>query len=338
MVHLTVCSTIFMDQSVCIRHRGSFMKTFTTLTMVFIAIVAAALTAVINVVIADYVSWDVFEELVGVKPLPGGASIAGVYLASFATLVLLMELGGAGAASFEHMKSDVIDALTWIENNRDVITAGGETKKKGLLLFGGYSSGGHVAASLMQQPNLWEERNLTEPDAVLYISGVLSTKRYDHDALLRRASSSTMSSSSLPSLSPSDDGTSRTEASWRPPFAAESSHSPLASNDSPTWLTDRVVKSVFGNEASSIPSPIHTYEKSPNIPHVFLGCYNEMFGLNLLDTYFCSASFSELLNRAGVKSRYIAVSSDHWNILNSTELSNALATEFQLIQRGSKEK
>ena len=52
----------------------------------------------------------------------------------------------------------------------------------------------------------------------------------------------------------------------------------------------------------------------------------------LLDTFFCSPSYCELLNSFGIESRYTAVQSDHWNILASEGLSNALRKELEWIE------
>mmetsp|Transcript_25930 Transcript_25930/g.44280 ORF Transcript_25930/g.44280 Transcript_25930/m.44280 type:complete len:161 (-) Transcript_25930:149-631(-) len=151
-----------------------------------------------------------------------------------------------------------------------------------------------------------------------------------------RKLSSLSSSSSLPSLATSEGSPSEhpsRQSSMAEESLSLSSSLPLPSKKSPTWLTDGVVKAVFGHTtASDIPSPIHTCEKSPGIPHIFLGCQEEMFGLNFLDTFFCSASYCELLNSIGIESRYTAVQSDHWNILNSAELSDALGRELRRIE------
>jgi hypothetical protein len=58
-----------------------------------------------------------------------------------------------------------------------------------------------------------------------------------------------------------------------------------------------------------------------------------MFGLTWLDTFFCSSQYSRLLNGMGIDSRYKAVRSDHWNILRSSELRDALREELGRIER-----
>ena len=99
----------------------------------------------------------------------------------------------------------------------------------------------------------------------------------------------------------------------------------------PRFFTDIAVNLVFGDVASTIPSPIDFFEKSPRIPHRFLGCKNEMFGLRWLDLFFCSEAYSSLLCGQGVDSKYVAVNSDHWNVLNSTALFDALKSELRWI-------
>ena len=329
--NLTQC-----NPSVCIRHRGSFMKSFSILTMVYVAVMAAILAAFVNAVVNESF-WDSLEDIVGERMFLGQA---GGFLLALATGLVLIELGGIGSANFDDMQNDVMDALSWLNDNEErlhlnrIVTPQGQSAdakpKRRLFLFGGYSSGGHVAATVTQQPHLWKDRNLPPPhihcDSILYISPVLSTKSY-REILLKKVYSLS-SSSSLPSLTPSEG--SSTEQLSRLSSMAEASS---LSSKSPTWFTDRVVKAVFGHEgASTIPSPIHTYEKSPSIPHLFLGCQEEMFGLNLLDTFFCSASYSELLNCVGVESRYTAVQSDHWSILHSSELRDALRKELEWIE------
>ena len=205
-----------------------------------------------------------------------------------------------------------------------------------------------------QQPQLWKNRNLPPPhlyfNAMLYISPVLATKPYDELEMqllsshssdtvpsLKRSASTSSSSSTRPSpkkissasLS-SMEGLS--EASKTEPKSISLLSSPHSPSSPPQWLTSQVVKTVFGDDgALSIPSPIHTYQKSPSIPHIFVGCRHEMFGLNWLDLFFCSPLYNDLLIERGVDSRYVSVDSDHWNILNSDGLSKALQKELEHV-------
>jgi len=278
----------------------------------------------------------------------------GTFVLLFILGLLLIQLGGMDCATFDDMQNDVLTALAWLKSNEDLIglkcsssTKSGEqqssnkstssNKHQSRFIFGGYSSGGHVASVVCQTPTLWKEHDLSPPhihcDSLLFISPVLSTKSY-HDVLLKKVSSlSSASSASLPSLSPSDTGSSSASEhnlSRQSSLATDVSSltSTLSTSKSPTWLTDQVVKGVFGSASSTVPSPIHTYEKSPSIQHVFVGCRNEMFGINWLDTFFSSSHYSELLNSMGIESRYTAIDSDHWNILNSKVLSDCLRIEL----------
>jgi len=314
------------------------MKSFSILTLTYVALMVAIIAAFINTIMDDD-NWGSFEETIGERMHLGQA---GGTILAVATGLVLIELGGVGAANFEDMQNDVMDALAWCAKNEERLhltrtptpqglSADGKANRR-LFIFGGYSSGGHVAATVSQQPHLWTDRNLCMPhihcDSILYISPVLSTKSYS-EILLRKVSSLS-STSSLPSLSPSEAG-SATEQLSRLSSSTEASST---SSTSPTWLTNQVVKAVFGyHVAHTIPSPIHTYEKSPPIPHIFLGCHYEMFGLDWLDAFFCSPTYSELLSSSGVESRYSAVHSDHWSILNSTQLSDALRKELDWIEQ-----
>ena len=296
---------------VCIRHRGSFMKSYALLTSVFLYVMAALTTAVVHILLDDHL-WELLDDVIG------GRGIILVYVTGWMSI----ELGGIGAASFDDMQKDVMDALAWLHVNETRLgldrhpttnKRGGGTehqqqqqqqaewknRRRRLFVFGGYSSGGHVAATVLQNPTLWTDQNLAKPrihcDSILYISPVLATRAYD--AILRAA----------PAFL------------WSPP--------------SPIWLTGSVVRAVFGHVTGQVPSPIHTYDRSPRVPHVFIGCKNEMFGLTWLDTFFCSSDYNGLLNGMGIESRYRTVRSDHWNILSSAELKVVLGEELGRIER-----
>ncbi|KAL9182492.1 hypothetical protein ACHAXT_013144 [Thalassiosira profunda] len=333
---------------VCIRHRGGFMQTFTFLTLLFLVVMAALLTALMHAALGETLWYALGEIMAGTHVT--GENLHLGQATAFAMLlvagIFLMEIGGVGAASFEQMQTDVMDALAWLHANEAKLgLQRTEESSRRLFVFGGYSSGGHVAATVTQQPQLWKERNLPPPhehcDSMLYISPVLSTKS-SHEELSRKISSlssstpaTSPSSSSLPSLSPSEASS---HLSRQSSMVDAEPTSTTAKSSPPTWLTNQVVKSVFGPSAPSVPSPIHTCDRSPAVPHLFVGCENEMFGLNLLDTFFCSPQYSEMLNGLGIESRYSAVRSDHWNILNSNELSEALRRELGWIEKECQKK
>ena len=336
---------------ICIRHRGSFMKTLSILTLVFVVAMSLLIMAFVNTLI-NYADPAILSSWVGtLESMLGGKVIRQevIFILLFATGLLLIHLGGVGAAKYDDMTHDVMTALKFIDTNSDKLglkccgeheqsNPDAKSSKKRLFIFGGYSSGGHVASVVTQNNKLWNDYGLAPPhlhcDSLLFISPVLATKSY-HEVVLKKISSLS-STTSLPSLSPSDTGSSEHQILTQQSSSSSTDLTSLASSYvsssySPTWLTDQVVKAVFGQQASNIPSPVHTYDKSPPIPHIFLGCKNEMFGLNWLDTFFASPSYSELIASMGIESRYTAVQSDHWNILASNELRDHLRKELKRI-------
>jgi len=274
--------------TVCIRHRGSFPRIHGPLLLPMMALVV--------VCAAMYL-------LPSVHGWQDNGAIMGSIVAVILTWALLA-FGAHGAADFDEMLHDVAEALCWVQRHKDSELlrknsfSGSfmEEKKDGSehetpqpLVFGGYSSGGHVAATLMQRPDLFTKKGLPAPhefcDAALFISGVLAV---------------------------------------RPPPSTDISYS--------TWCTDLVTTVVFGKSGAAIlPSPLHGIHKQPKVPHLLIGCENEVFGLAWMDVFFCSRAFCESLNERKVPAKLVEVKSDHWNILGSRSLRNALSTELEWI-------
>ena len=333
---------------VCIRHRGAFPRVWSWATLAALAAAAGLLAWVAGALL------DGLElELAGGEV--GGREVFGTVLA---TLLLLVHVGGAGCASAEEMQEDVVDALKFLHDNRaklglDFETAG--EKKTGAgggddrprLVLGGYSSGGHVCATIVRREGLWRDRGLPSPSdfagAMLYISPVLATRSWGSGKWMMTpaADSGEESSASLPSLAPS--GRSEGSGGERPSASMTSSNSNVKRSPT-TWFTDEVVRMVFGAaDAPDVPSPLHEVldegggsgkgnDRHPAVPHVFVGCRNEVFGLTLLDAFFASKEYSDALSKThGVDSRYRAVESDHWNVLGSTALRDALEEELGVL-------
>ena len=106
----------------------------------------------------------------------------------------------------------------------------------------------------------------------------------------------------------------------------------------PQWLVDFVVSTVWGPEdAEKLPSPLVAADDNdkllpPALPHLLVGCRHEMFGLNWLDLFFCSSAYRDMVQATtGQAAKYVQVESDHWNILNSTALRNALQEELPAL-------
>ena len=96
------------------------------------------------------------------------------------------------------------------------------------------------------------------------------------------------------------------------------------------------MRTVFGSEGIELlPSPLHG--RPPRIPHLLFGCEKEVFGINWLDVFFCSRDFADMLTVEGVPVRYVEVKSDHWNILGSCSLSEALAQELRWVSREARD-
>ena len=192
------------------------------------------------------------------------------------------------------------------------------------LFFGGYSSGSHVAASLLQRRDLLASRGLSkDSDADGYTGDAKPSNKGDCVRMeqicdgvvmvsgLLPARSSPVVLSSDPSESQSQSQSklglkSKSQSQQQPQSLVSKGMVPAtksATNDTvvpsdnlPRWLTDAVMKTVFGNEVANIPSPLHG---SPSmilrLPHLLIGCKHEVFGINWLDVFFCWGDFCTML-------------------------------------------
>lgn len=220
---------------------------------------------------------------------------------------MLIALGRHGSASFSVMLNDVTEALVWIQHHRkhqqDSIT--NLLVSSSPIIFGGYSSGGHVAATLLQTPELFISHGLPPPEklftSILMISAVLAVRPLEiiDDTFTNKQK--------------------QLVTSWSPP----------------RWFTDFILFLVWGKkEADNIPSPIqHLFnnvdnpqESTFNLPHLFIGCKHEVFGLNVLDLMFCSKQYVQILQSKGcnTNAKRVEVKSNHWSILNSTNFAIAI--------------
>lgn len=288
--------------TVCIRHRGSFPRIHGPLLLPLSCCIALAVAMLLF-------------------PHSGWQDDNGTIVASMVAVMvgwILLALGARGAADFDEMLADVSEALCWVQRHKDSDllrqpsfsstesfndekkeesnTKDTDKKSTTTLVFGGYSSGGHVAATLLQRPHLFRQKGLPEPhefcDAALFISGVLAV---------------------------------------RPPTTPVTTTTSSSTSES-TWCTDLVTTVVFGKEgAAKLPSPLHGVENQPKVPHLLIGCRNEVFGLNWMDVFFCSRAFCDSLEQRKVPAKFVQVQSDHWNILGSKSLANALSTELEWI-------
>lgn len=277
---------------VCVRHRGAFVRPPPTWLFSLVALGVAL-------------------------RYPLGEPFAAVVLGALAMCLLVWQHLARGAATFGMMMEDVCQALKWVRAHRDELgptappatysawgrlpgRAGAEAEKPPLqskVVFGGYSSGGHVAISLLHRPELLAKQSLPPPtelcDGVLLLSGLLGT-------------SLSCPPAEAPRLAPR--------------------------------LTDAITRLVFGGAAAAeLPSPVHeagaeagaaAASRSPPLPHVFIDCAHEVFGLPLIEkalgVYFCGREMHRRLRARGVTSTHLEVNSDHWRVLRSKPLVAAL--------------
>jgi acetyl esterase/lipase len=126
---------------VFIRHRGSYVL----LLPVFLTVFAAA---------AAILAWVIDGSgMTSMDAAQLNLSALVTYIAVMLWYVL--QTTQRGSASFDTMLHDVAEAMAWVHSNRSVVVAAdgnnnksnNETDKP--IVFAGYSSGGHVAATLL---------------------------------------------------------------------------------------------------------------------------------------------------------------------------------------------
>ncbi len=224
---------------------------------------------------------------------------------SFVLFVAFMYIDGIGAAGIEDMVSDVSAALVYIDEHADewgLASAATESinsdKNTIPVVFGGYSSGAHVAATLLTDSPLspflsasskqtQTLKNLTI-SSVLYLSGVLDVS--PESFLMNLLSRLVLG---------------------KPPSEVPSPLKALSSLE----------KKIKNN---CLP------------PHIVIGCKREVFGWSILDSAFCASEYAETLRSLRLCTsscesngmvQLILLENwtvNHWSILSSVALKNAL--------------
>jgi len=290
---------------VCIRHRGAFMDGVPSLLeitpwIILISAIIAALTT----------SWHF-----------GVATALLLVLFRF-----LLIIGNQGSAELEDMMSDVSEAIEWVKCNKHaLVLENHDMNNLPKMIFGGYSSGGHVSATLMNKRYFWEKYG-DIISGIIMISGVLAVKPVKVEMPFKSTTSSlsTVITSDDSFQSEGDCDEHQTNPSFLMDFG----------NDKPRWLTDKIMSIVWGEDQYKIPSPIDNLHP-PKVPRLLVGNHKEMFGLNWLDIFFCSKEYHRRLIQKGIPSVYREVSSDHWNILASNELKEALREELPKLVKAT---
>jgi len=243
-----------------------------------------------------------------------------------------------GAAGIDEMVSDVSTALGYIDAHAHELGLSTLSKTDAIdgnkipVVFGGYSSGAHVAATLLTGSNLSPIASSLDEDSnqklkhitihsVLYISGVLDVPPESFVMTML----SRVVLRKLPSEVPS-------------PLRTLLLHQHAASHEEGTnhKTTDGQHKLP---QLVSLP------------PHILIGCQREVFGWSVLDSAFCASEYANSLrlyrsgSRQKGKTSIVTVDADksnendnafvrlillkgwsvnHWSILSSAVLRNAL--------------
>ena len=134
-----------------IRHRGSFMKTFSILTLLFITIMCLLIMTLAKIIPNDDSCISISESIVGnsitnflvkfytiIGENTNGQE--GIFLLLFIWGLLLIQLGGDGCATFDDMQHDVLQALSWLKSNEDLIGLKCSSFKSGEQQSGGNKS------------------------------------------------------------------------------------------------------------------------------------------------------------------------------------------------------
>jgi alpha/beta hydrolase fold len=308
---------------VCIRHSGAFFHVpriwskpaVVTIRYVVVVVLLATALLVPN---ASSSSTTLMSLIVWAA---AASTLGGLAMASIV---------GQGSATLDDMVDDVAQAIAWVQAHPELCchqpTALSLESTTAVsfnnvpMILGGYSSGGHVAACLLQRPDVWQRHGLPHDPAslfagIFYVSGVLAVQ----PCTLCNVPPTTSTYSDHPTNSMDHEEI-------------------VVGRNKPRWLTDFVMHAVWGPTwASTIPSPIEN-DKPTQLPHLIIGNHHEVWGWPWLDIFFCSSEYAQRLRQCGVPNVvYQPVPSDHWNILASRHLRDIMRTELpnlvQLRQR-----
>ena len=251
---------------VCVRHRGSFIGS--PPLSVWLVLFVIALSGL-------WSSWTLLSS------------------AALASLLLCVvnHLLARGAATYEQMLEDVSCALTWVRKHRSELIAPGAARAQRRMVFGGYSSGAHVAATLLTRPELLAPPGTPfDIDGVLLLSGVLGAR------------------------------------AGRPlPAAYAASRARFV----PDLLVRLVFGEAAAAALPSPVHSVGHLPKLPHLliycKHEVFNLQPLERGMGIL---FCSETYAEQLRARAIDTMQLPVESDHWSVLNSQGFARALNTAF----------
>ena len=277
--------------------------------------------------------------LAGAMHRPAFDTIA---LISTLSIFLFVYMEGRGAAEIEDMVSDVSAALEYIDDHALEWGLGGATESKETdktkkcknipIVFGGYSSGAHVAATLLTDSNLsplsfYKSSSVEEKQRPLVPSKSDQQKSTKHQSHKPKHLTirSVLYISGVLDVSP--DSFLMSLLSW----------TVLRKSPSEVPSPLRALVALFGDKSRcSLP------------PHILIGCKHEVFGWSILDSAFCASEYANVIRSSVVETESTRTKIDdatgneyeqrscvrlillenwtvnHWSILSSAALRNAL--------------
>ena len=328
---------------VCVRPRGAFpplpgnvLGYFTFFLLMLIvkgshaaaefALGGAAPTTLHLIVAAQVICLAFYEigVLGALIAVPVIVAVAGYPLPAAAAMVGVLGLWwySAPGASHEEMVDDGARAVRWVLDHRDRDELGRLGEKR--LVFGGYSSGAHVAATLLAHNDDWWKAVDSRPDAhgirvygpprnwcdaALFLSGVFGplSAAVTAPRTTQRASAATRAGvAGLIAFFLGDEGG---RALPSPVAAAQTGE-----------MSRRTV--VLGGVGAC----------------VLIGCEREFFGVRVLEAgateLLAAHAFEEALRRAGVAVRAVRLPRDnHWTMPASADFLAALRAELPALER-----
>ena len=205
---------------------------------------------------------------------------------NFLLLVTLWNILTKYSANYSTITNDVQDSLNYINNNYSDIHK--KYKTNGTIILAGYSSGVQVLNKCLIDEN-FKSYDKFKIKSIIYISGVLNLFENINDYPLKTFRHINMIIYSFLTLL-------------------------FSKIDIDTNLT----------------MPYNSINNLPNLEYYLFGCKNEFLNIpfvrNISQQIFCAKKYVQKFNKNSdlKKCEYIEFDKNHWNILNSSILTNAI--------------